>query len=59
MGIAPPRRPEDEAHHTVCDAVPQGDGVCGDSVQRQVLGVALVVPAEEGEDQEGEEEVDC
>ena len=59
MGAPPPGCPEDEAHYAVCDAVPQGDGVCGDSVQRQILRVALVVAAEEGEDQEGQEEVDC
>ena len=32
--------------------------MCGDSMERQVLGVSLMIATEEGDDHEGEQEVE-
>lgn len=59
MCVPSPGGRQEEPHYRVCYAVAEGDGVGGEGVQGEVLGVALVVASEEGEDEEGEEEVDC
>lgn len=48
--VASPRRPKEEIHHGIGYAVAQRERVGGDAVQWEVLGVALVVAAEEGDD---------
>ncbi|KAL1998432.1 hypothetical protein VTN02DRAFT_6192 [Thermoascus thermophilus] len=54
----PPGGWQEDAHQGVADAVAEGGGVRGDGVQGQVLRVALVVAAEEGDDGVGEEQVE-
>lgn len=53
-----PRGGQEEAHQGVEGAVAQGGGVNREGLQGQVLGVALVVAAEEGDDGVREEQVE-
>lgn len=56
IGCSPPTpgRRENEAHHGISDPVAEGGCMCRYGVEREIVCIALVIAAEERDDQEGE-----